>query len=142
MRKNLRKKQKINCQGVRKLLDKINPSKSTGPDEICGKVLKELSCDISTTITYICQKSLETGKMPEEWKHANVCPVVNKGDKHNAIYYRPISLTCILCNILEHIIASSMMDNLKITKLHTTFNMDLEIQDHVTTPTTYKLIKL
>jgi hypothetical protein len=29
-----------------------------------AKVLKELSCDISTAITYIFQKSLDTGKIP------------------------------------------------------------------------------
>jgi hypothetical protein len=54
----------ISNQGVRKLLDKINPNRATGPDQICGKVLKELSCDISTAITYIFQKSLDTGKIP------------------------------------------------------------------------------
>jgi hypothetical protein len=35
--------------------------------------------------------TLETGKIPYDWKHANVCPVFKKGDKHNAINYRPIS---------------------------------------------------
>ena len=56
---------------------------------------------------------MTTGKIPEDWKHANVCPVFKKGNKHNAINYRPISLTCILCKIMEHIIASSMMDHLE-----------------------------
>jgi len=62
---------------------------------------------------YIFQKSLDTGKIPEDWKHANVCSVFKKGNKHNAINSRPtgISLTCILCKIMEHIIASSMMDH-------------------------------
>jgi hypothetical protein len=56
---------------------------------------------------------MTTGKIPEDWKHANVCPLFKKGNKHNAINYRPISLTCILCKIMEHIIASSMMDHLE-----------------------------
>jgi hypothetical protein len=30
----------ISNQGVRKLLDKINPNRATGPDQICGKVVR------------------------------------------------------------------------------------------------------
>jgi hypothetical protein len=93
--------------GVTRLLQNINSHKATGPDEICGRVLKELSTTISRPLT------LETGKLPYDWKHANVCPVFKKGDKHNAINYRPISLTCILCKIMEHIIASNLMKHLE-----------------------------
>jgi hypothetical protein len=68
-------------------------------------------------ILMVCKSNyhmiMTTGKIPEDWKHANVCPVFKKGNKHNAINYRPISLTCILCKIMEHIIASSMMDHLE-----------------------------
>ena len=81
---------------VTKLLQNINPHKTTGPDEICGRVLTELSTTMSRPLTLIFQKTLETGKIPYDWKHANVCPVFKKRDKHNAINYRPISLTCML----------------------------------------------
>ena len=87
--------------------------KATGLDEICGRVLKELSTTICSPLTLIFQKTLETGKIPYDWKHANVCPVFKKGDKHNAINYRPISLTFILCKIMEHIIASNLMKHLE-----------------------------
>jgi len=103
----------ISESGVTKLLQNINSHKATGPDEICGRVLKELSTTICRSLTLIFQKTLETGKIPYDWKHANVCPVFKKGDKHNAINYRPISLTCILCKIMEHIIASNLMKHLE-----------------------------
>ena len=51
--------------------------------------------------------------MPSDWKHANVCPIYKKGDKHNAINYRPVSLTCILSKLCEHIISSSIMRHLE-----------------------------
>ena len=35
-------------------------------------------------------------------------PVFKKGDKTDPSNYRPISLTCVLCKVLEHIVASSM----------------------------------
>ena len=72
----------ISESGVTKLLQNINPHKATGPDEICGRVLKVLSATISRPLTLIFQKkTLETGKIHYDWKHANVCPVFKKGDK-------------------------------------------------------------
>ena len=39
--------------------------------------------------------------------------VDKKGDKHDPINYRPISLTCICCKLLEHIISSNVMSYLE-----------------------------
>jgi hypothetical protein len=51
-------------------------------------VLKE-NIDICTDIlTLLFTKSLETGKVPSDWNHANVTPVLRKGDKHNPGNYR------------------------------------------------------
>ena len=39
-------------------------------------------------------------------------PLFKKGDKSLAANYRPISLTCILCKVLEHILASNIVKHL------------------------------
>ena len=39
-------------------------------------------------------------------------PVFKKGDKSLSSNYRPISLTCILCKVLEHILASDIVKHL------------------------------
>ena len=39
-------------------------------------------------------------------------PVFKRGDKSLAANYRPISLTCILCKVLEHILASNIVKHL------------------------------
>ena len=46
------------------------------------------------------------------WNDANVCPLFKKGDKTIASNYRPISLTCILCKVLEYIVASNLVTHL------------------------------
>jgi hypothetical protein len=82
-----------------------------------GRVLKE-NIDICTDIlTLLFTKSLETGKVPSDWNHANVTPVLKKGDKHNPGNYRPISITCIACKLLEHIFASNMMQHLETNNI-------------------------
>ena len=68
------------------------------------------------------QKSLDTGKLPSIWKEANVSPIFKKGDKTDPANYRPISLTCVLCKVLEHVVASG------ISKHFTDQNILFELQ--------------
>ena len=51
------------------------------------------------------------------WNSANVSPIYKKGDISAAANYRPISLTCILCKVLEHIIASNVVKHLNSNRL-------------------------
>ena len=51
----------------------------------------------------------ETGSIPEDWRMANVVPAYKKGKNSLPSNYRPISLTCIACKMMEHIITSSIM---------------------------------
>ena len=52
------------------------------------------------------------GQVPSDWKRANICAVFKKGDKTLCKNYRPVSLTCVTCKIMEHIIASHIMTHL------------------------------
>lgn len=99
----------ITNEGVEKLLKGLKPGKAAGPDGIKTKILLELSKEISPILTLIFKKSLLTGKVPEDWKNAHVSPIYKKGDKTNPENYRPISLTCICCKLLEHIVCSNIM---------------------------------
>ena len=58
------------------------------------------------------QASLNQGKIPTVWKNANVSPIFKKGDRHKTANYRPISLTSIICKVLEHIIHSQVIHHL------------------------------
>ena len=58
-------------------------------------------------------KSLCTGELPTEWTQANVAPILKKGSKLRAVNYRPVSLTCITCKLLEHIICKHVLVHLE-----------------------------
>ena len=94
-------------KGVLKLLQALNISKAAGHDGIRPKVLKELSSELAPIFTLLFQASLHQQSMPNIWKHANVTPIYRKGDKTNPSNYRPVSLTCISCKLLERIISVS-----------------------------------
>ena len=103
----------IHNPGILKLLSNLNPHKACGPDNIHSRVLKELREHTAPILTLLFTKSLETGITPTDWKHANVAPVFKKGEKYKAVNYRPISLTCICCKLMEHIITSNVMSHLE-----------------------------
>ena len=94
--------------GVRKLLTGLNSSKAAGPEAIKPIVLKEVSNEIAPLVTAIFRFSLDIGTVPRDWKTATVSPLFKKGDKGNPANCRPISLTCILCKTMEHIIATNL----------------------------------
>ena len=99
----------ITCPGVVKLLSSLKAHKAPGPDGVSPRVLKELATTIGPILTVIYQRSYDTGVVPEDWRSANVVPVYKKGCKTNPQNYRPISLTCIVCKVMEHIITSNIM---------------------------------
>ena len=63
-------------------------------------------------LALIYNESLAQGTVPDDWRQANVAPVFKKGEKYNAANYRPVSLTCICCKTLEHIIVSNINKHL------------------------------
>ena len=57
-------------------------------------------------------KSLSEGKLPSDWKDANVVTLFKKGDRSETKNYRPVSLTSIVCKILESIIRNEIIAHL------------------------------
>ena len=99
----------ITTSGVQKLLANLKTDKAMGPDEIHPSILKNLSSELSSVISHIFQQSLDTGSIPDDWKKANISPIYKKSDRSIPANYRPVSLTCICCKLLEHIITSNLM---------------------------------
>jgi hypothetical protein len=112
----------INKAGVIKLLRGIRISKSSGPDGIPNRILKECADELAEGLTCIFQKSVDSGCLPEDWTNANVAPVFKKGDRHAPENYRPVSLTSVTCKLLERIIYGHIMSHLQRYKILTTLN--------------------
>ena len=102
---------KISEQRVRKLMENLSPYKAGGPDGISPRVLRELAGELAPALTIIFQSSLSTGIVPTDWRDAYITPMFKKGEQYNPANYRPISLTCIGCKFMEHIVVSSVMQH-------------------------------
>ena len=102
----------ITTSGVEKQLNGLKADKAYGPDGIPPWFLKENAQEISKVLTDIYQDCIDTGTVPIQWKHANVCAIHKKGKKSDPSNYRPVSLTCIASKVLEHIVHSHVMKHL------------------------------
>jgi len=102
---------------VHKKLSELNVNKSPGPDQIHPKLLYELRNELAKPLAYLFNLSLEYSIIPQEWRQASVVPLFKKGKKEKCENYRPVSLTCIICKILESIIKDKLIEHFDKYKL-------------------------
>ena len=62
-------------------IDRLNSSKSQGPDNIHPKLLIETQSIIKKPLQIIFEKSFTEGKIPKIWKNANVTAMFKKEKK-------------------------------------------------------------
>ena len=102
---------------IAKKIKKMKDNKSPGVDGIPLKLLKEIVEQISTPLAQFFNLSPEEGIVPSEWKDANITPLFKKGSRNKPNNYRPVSLTSVVCKLLETLIRDHMMEFLVKHKL-------------------------
>ena len=74
-------------------------------------VHQECAEEIAPILTKIFTTSLATGTKPSLWRTANIVAIFKKGSKMSTENYRPVSLTSVVCKLLEHIIHRHIMNH-------------------------------
>ena len=93
---------------IKDKLNKLDPSKASGPDNIPSFILKTFSEELSFPLLILFNKSLSEGQIPDAWKTAEVTAIFKKGERSSPGNYRPVSLTCIACKVLESCITDQI----------------------------------
>ena len=89
-------------------LCKLNSKTSHSPDVICTFILKKLAFELAYPLSQIFQQSFNKSILPKKWLTADVVPIFKKGTPSDSSNYRPISLTCICCKVMEKVIQRSI----------------------------------
>ena len=97
---------------VRKAVSELKNTVSQTPDGIPALFLKQTLDQLIYPLTAFFNLSLSKGVLPSLWKKSLVVPIFKKGLKGNPLNYRPISLTSVICRVLEKIIHNKMLTHL------------------------------
>ena len=84
-------------------------------------MLKLLSNELCSPLYIIFNSSLLSGNIPKIWKKSIITPIFKKGEPSNSNNYRPISITCVMCRVLERIISKQLIFYLKSNNLLTKY---------------------
>ncbi len=93
----------VSAIDVYKVLNGLDVSKATSPDNISNKLLKEASVPIAEPLSHLFNFFLSLATFPDAWKLANVITIFKKGILCICTNYCPISLLCCISKVLEKI---------------------------------------
>jgi ribonuclease P/MRP protein subunit RPP40 len=103
---------KITSELVENKLKSLKVDKCPGLDGIHPKMLFELRKEIAGPLAKLYNASLDSGIVPDDWKDAGVTPLFKKGNKSEAQNYRPVSMTSLICKIMESILKDAILSHL------------------------------
>ena len=86
------------------LITSLKSKKSSGPDGVSCRLLKENAYLFCEPLCYIYNLSLSSGVVPDKFKIAKVIPIFKKGSATLTCNYRPISLLSIFNKLLEKVV--------------------------------------
>ncbi|KAK4315458.1 hypothetical protein Pmani_013373 [Petrolisthes manimaculis] len=91
----------VDRNSIIKALRKLKRDKSPGPNGLHPRVIKEVAEELVEPLWMIFNRSLRDGQVPREWKIANITAIFKKGNRYDASSYRPVSLTSVMCKVME-----------------------------------------
>ena len=94
---------------VAKKIKAMKDNKSHGVDGIPLKLLMETVEQISIPLKRVFNLSLKEKVVPFEWKEANIIPLFKNGLRNKSANYRAVSLTSVICKLLERLIKDHLV---------------------------------
>ena len=91
----------VNYEEVLTELKKSDMSKTTQLERILTKIVKEILNVFATFLVKDINTFIKKEEFPDKLKTADITAIFQKGDKHDQLNYRPVSILPILSKIYE-----------------------------------------
>ena len=98
-------------------LNSLNPGKSTGPDGWHPYFLYSLADILCTPLKILFNKSLREGIVPSQWLEGCITAIHKKGLKSAVGNYRPVSITSVICKMMESIVRDHIVMHMSSNRL-------------------------
>ena len=98
----------VNRAEVLGTLEKLNPHKATGHDNISPRILRMAASEIATPLTTLYNKIISEGIWPDEWKWGEWTPVFKKDDPLVKSNYRPVTVLVSVDKVFETLLGSQL----------------------------------
>lgn len=102
---------------VRSRLERLDRNMSPGVDGVSAYVLRECVDFFLTPLTLLFNMSIGEGALLRAWLEANVTQLHKKGSWLDPSNYRLISLTSIVCKLMESIVRTNLICHLQVNGL-------------------------
>ena len=102
----------VSEEDVRRSLQRINPRKATGPDNIPGKVLRGCAYELTEVWTDIFNISLSQAVVPVCLKTSTIIPVPKSAAAKSMNDFRPVALTPIIMKCFEQLVMVHIRNNI------------------------------
>ncbi|CAM4552508.1 unnamed protein product [Caretta caretta] len=104
----------ITTSEVEAKLEQLNGTKSGGLDNLHIRILKELALEIASPLARIFNQSVNSGFVLYDWRIANIVLSLKKGKKSDLGNYRPVSLTSVVCKVLEKFLKEKVVKDIEV----------------------------
>ena len=85
-------------------IHELSSNSAAGPDCVPSSLLVNCATELAHVVLLIFSHSLCHGIIQKSWKRAAIIPTYKSGDKTVPGNYCPISLTYVICKVIERII--------------------------------------
>ncbi len=100
----------VSCEDIIAAIKDIDPDSACGPDGVPAVLLKHCSQSLSVPIRLLWDESIRTGIVPGFYKRTFIAPLYKlKGNRAQAVNYRPIALTSHVIKIYERVLRKLMV---------------------------------
>ena len=98
---------------VRRVLRSLRGDKSPDVDGIGPRLLVHIQDEVSLPISILFNKFMSEGKIPEDWRRANIVPIFKAGSRNKPENFRPASLTSQVCKMFESLMRDDIVNHLE-----------------------------
>ena len=86
----------------------INPNKASGPDTVAPRELHLIGEAATEGLFTVCKHSLQSSKVPTQWKTSRMLTTHKKGNQSERGNYRPLQMLSLPSKLLEGLVCEGL----------------------------------